>query len=337
MSAPDDELDELVHRADIDALVRFVDGVTASADWPRLLQTRDRCRAALATGRQLWPIATLAEYRLALWGDDASCATVVDDESSGRFTIGPLTEVAAQHHTAAALAAAGLSGPRLGYLAHERALRGEPIADDCPNPLDLPFEIQPWEPHYALATYSDDGLDAPAPAPSPARPALLEGFRADRSHPSTPERAADGEVEHAVRELLAPWTQSSSGRVEVVCVEGNAGDALTALGVAEQRLARISAADAMAWLAWAGASGGAHGRRRGAASGRFGAWWLVAAIGGLTDEWPCDPDELGELAGALRWSWWSDAHEPQLGWELRLVIEDVEEATTWAINAQDVG
>ena len=90
----------------------------------------------------------------------------------------------------------------------------------------------------------------------------------------------------------------------------------------------------MAWLAWAGASGGAHGRRRGAAIGRFGAWWLVAALGAALDEWPLPPDEIGELVTELRWWWW-DAGEPPLGWELQLAVEDPAEGYAWAISAHD--
>ena len=51
--------------------------------------------------RQLWPAATLAEYRLALHAPPRYVAAVLDESDglSGQFTIGPLTEVAAQHHT----------------------------------------------------------------------------------------------------------------------------------------------------------------------------------------------------------------------------------------------
>ena len=75
----------------------LVDTLCAEANWPLLLELRNRSRAAVITGRQLWPAATLAEYRLALWAP-AEWATQVLDEDSGRFTIGPLTEVVAQNH-----------------------------------------------------------------------------------------------------------------------------------------------------------------------------------------------------------------------------------------------
>jgi len=62
----DDALDELIHRADLDGLVRMIDDRCDDRDWDGLLRVRDRARHAVATGRQLWPAATLAEYRLAL-------------------------------------------------------------------------------------------------------------------------------------------------------------------------------------------------------------------------------------------------------------------------------
>ena len=103
----------------------------------------------------------------------------------------------------------------------------------------------------------------------------------------------DPEVALAVHQLIEPWFTSSNGHVEIVAVEGSAAAAVAALGVASGALAQIAPSQAMAWLAWAGASGGAHGRRRGAAIGRFGAWWTVAAVADL-DQWPPDPGEIGD-------------------------------------------
>lgn len=322
----DDVLGTLVHRADLDGLVRLIDERCSARDWAGVLQVRDRARAAVQTGRQLWPAATLAEYRLALWAP-AEWSVRVLDEESGRFTIGPLTEVAAQHHSFADLAVAMPTGPRLGFVAHERALRGEAIPDGTPNPLDIPFAVQPWEPGYALATYSDDGIDAP----SPARPPAASFTRTDVALAA---RVDDTSVTLAVRQLFDTWTAASNGRVEVVCVEGTAAQAIAALGVPSPALAAISPGDALAWLAWAGASGGAHGRRRGAATGRFGAWWLLASLGDLLDEWPVQPGELHALADDLRWYWW-DAGEPALGWEVQLAVDDPAEGYAWAISAHD--
>src|SRR5262249_40796702 len=98
--------------------------------------------------------------------------------------------------------------------------------------------------------------------------------------------------------------------------------------------AELAPSAALAWMGWAGASGGAHGRRRGAAAGRFNAWWALAALGDLTDEWPVPSSELGALASDLRWFWW-DAHEPPMGWLLQLAIWDEAEGLAWAIGARD--
>jgi hypothetical protein len=322
-----DELDTLVHRGDLDGLVRLVDSLCAGRQWAELLTLRDRCRAAVATGRQLWPAATLAEYRLALWAPAEWAARVLDDDS-GRFTIGPLTEVAAQHHSYGELAAlaATIDAPhRLGLVAHERALRGETIPETAINTLGIPFDRQPWEPQYCLATYSDDGIEAPPPRlPDPAE------FRHVTIHEHSPA-VDDPDVELAVRQLFDVWTASSTGHAEVACVEGDAAQAVAALGPHQLAVATITAPEATAWLAWAGASGAAHGRRRGAAAGRFGAWSVLAA---LTDTDLDDPVALAGAIASLRWYWWS-AGEPAIGWRVQLAAESALSGYAWAISAHD--
>jgi Family of unknown function (DUF6183) len=320
------EIDDLIHRADLDGLVRLVDKFCANADWPDLLELRNSSRSAVTTGRQLWPAATLAEYRLALWAP-AQWATQVLGEDSGRFTIGPLTEVVAQHHQFSDLRSALPDGPRLGFIAHECSLRGQVAPADLTNPLEIPFELQPWEPKYCLAEYSDDGLWVPPP-PLPS----MSEFAAMPSHRG--EVIDDPDVSLAVRQLIEPWITSSDGHIEIVAVEGSAAAAVASLGVASGTLARIAPSEAMAWLAWAGASGGAHGRRRGAAIGRFGAWWTLAAMTDLADQWPAHPDEIGDALAALEWYWW-DAGEPRLGWELQLAVADAAAGYSWAISAHD--
>ena len=320
------EVGDLVHRADLDGLVRLVDKFCADADWPGLFELRHSSRAAVTTGRQLWPAATLAEYRLALWAPP-EWATQVLDEDSGRFTIGPLTEVVAQSHQFSDLRSALPDGPRVGFIAHECALRGQVLPPDLANPLEIPFDLQSWEPQYCLAEYDDDGLSAPAPQ-----------LPASSEFASMPynggEVIDDPDVSLAVRQLVEPWITSSNGHVEIVAVEGSAAAAVAALGIGSGTLAKIATSQAMAWLAWAGASGGAHGRRRGAAIGRFGAWWTVAAMADLADQWPVDPDEIGDALGSLDWYWW-DAGEPRLGWELQLAVADPSEGYAWAISAHD--
>jgi hypothetical protein len=326
----DDRLDELIHRVDLDGLVRLIDDRCEARDWAGLLRVRDRCAAATReTGRQLWPAATLAEYRLALLTPPEWAATVLDGES-GRFTIGPLSEVAAVNHTWAELAPHLAALPVATFVAHERAIRGEDIDPaalaDLPPVLDIPARPEPWEPSYPVSTYRDAGAEHPEP---------------DVPLPNTPvrpthggERVDDEAVEHAVRSVVEAWTAESTGRAEVVCVEGTHLDALGELGVPSARVVELTAGQAIALLAWAGASGGAHGRRRGMAIGRFSAWWLLGAIGDLHDDWPPTSADVAELLTELRWYRW-DAHEPAGGWRLQLVVENIVEGTAWAINAVD--
>jgi resuscitation-promoting factor RpfA len=352
----DELLDTLIQRADLDALVRLVDDRTSAGDWRGLRAARDRCRAAVATGRQVWPAATLAEYRLALVAPPEWAAPMIS-EDAGLFTIGPLTEVIAQHHTWAALHEHLAASPGAAVVAHERVVRGERIDPETvsalPNVFDLPYELAPWEPAYALATYSDAGIDAPSPA-APAQPSgeplLVTARRGGRGSPTPREEAGVGapagaaepldnteSVDLAVRQLVETWTASSNGRAEVSAVDGDAGDAVAALGVRAWNARPMSLAEALAWLAWAGASGGAHGRRRGAALGRFGALWVLASLLDLTDDWPVPLDRLGEQAGALGWWWFDDRAAGGHGWRLQLAIEHAGRGRAWAISAVDAG
>lgn len=322
----DEQLDGLIAAVDLDGLVRLVDARTTGRDWEGLDRVRRRCVAATReTGRQLWPAATLAEYRLALWAPAEWAATVLDGEA-GRFTIGPLSEVAAVHHTWAELAGHLEHTPVALYVAHERALRGEPVdTADLPPVLDIPAALQPWEPTYPTSTYTDAGAEHPEPPRS--------GTLTELALPPA-EIVEDEATELATRQLVEAWTAQSTGRAEVVCVDGSFASAIAALGVPSARAVEIPATEAIAWLAWAGASGGAHGRRRGMASGRFSAWWLLGALGDLHDEWPPAPGQIEELLDELTWYRW-DAHEPAGGWRLQLAVEHRTEHLAWAINAAD--
>jgi hypothetical protein len=323
-----DELDRLVTRNDPDALVRLVDSLTASRDWDGLVAAAAACRAATATGRQLWPVASLAEYRLALRAPGPWAGAVVRDDT-GYLSLGPLSEVAASTHPWAELAPWLDTGPITAFVANERVMRGEDLTavDVRSDVLDLPLVLQPWEPAYALAVYEDDA----AHFDPPPRPRLVDVDLPARSEDAAAEPDVD-EGARALVDLTGHWSRESNGRIEVAAVEGDHRAAIAALGVASARAAALPAATALAWMAWAAASGGAHGRRRGGAAGRFGAWWTAAALAGLG--WPPDPDELGTAVAELRWFWW-DAHEPTTGWQLRLAVWDPADDLAWALTASD--
>ncbi|MGH9186177.1 MAG: hypothetical protein ACRD0U_10250 [Acidimicrobiales bacterium] len=117
-------LDELIERNDLDELVREVERRCAARNWDGLVTLRDRCRAALERGRQLWPVASLAEYRLALEAPGRWAASVLT-EGAGRFALGPLTEVVAASHTWDDIAPDLAPGPVAGVVAHEQGVGDE--------------------------------------------------------------------------------------------------------------------------------------------------------------------------------------------------------------------
>ena len=93
-----DNLEQLVQRADLDGLVRHVDNTVADRDWDHLVRIRNASRSAVDTGRQLWPIATLANVRLALWAPAEYAVQSLDDHVR-TFMPGPVSEILAVHHT----------------------------------------------------------------------------------------------------------------------------------------------------------------------------------------------------------------------------------------------
>lgn len=317
----------LVDDGDLDGLLRAVDDLVDTEAWDDLVRLRDRCRAAVERGHQLWPAASFAEYRLALQapGEWAGAMLV---EGAGRFALGPLPEVAASTHSWSELVPHAAVGAPAAIAAHERVVRGEDLTGHLgglPEVLDLPAVLQPWEPAYALATYEPDKVHLPSPPPPEPLPLRV---------PAAAERLDDPVVSTALADLARAWSTQSDGRVEAVAVRGDGLGAVAALGVPRLRAVELSPAEALAWMAWTAASGGAHGRRRGAAAGRFGAWWALACLAGLDDDWPVPPDDLGAAAAELRWWWW-DAAEPPTGWALHLAVEDPEEGLAWAVTAVD--
>ena len=319
------ELDSLIRRADLDELVRFVDSTCDARDWELLLDIRNEARAAVSTGRQLWPIATLANYRLALWAPSEYAVRSLDD-TARTFMPGPVSEIISVHHNWDELEEHLAPGHDRSLIAHERALRGDVIDDSELSVLDIPMPLQYWEPQYVLANYTDDGVDFPAPDLPPCRD-VIETFDAIPID--------DPDSIRAFRRLVEAWTAQSNGDADAVVVEGGVAEALGALGISEARTTSLTAQEALEWLAWAGASGGAHGKRRGVATGRGEAWWLLATFIGLADEWPCNPDELGEVVISLEFTAFTYEKAPTVGWGLHLVIEDPEEGLAIALRATD--
>lgn len=330
-------LDAALAAGDLDELLRWVDRLCEARDWDALVALGRRSRGAFAaSGRQLWPIVSQVEYRLALEAPPAWAASVLV-EGAGRFALGPLPEVAASTHTWAELVPHVVAGPAAGLAAHERTVRGEDVgaAEGIGlEVLELPGARCSWEPTYAVATYGAEEADFPAPP----RPPLMELDLPTHGR-AVGAVVDDIEVCGALRALVERWVVESDGVVEVVAVRDPAEDAIVAItGVGEPvRGAEVSAQQALAAMAWAGASGGAHGRRRGAAVGRFGAWWALAALSGLLDDWPVAPEQLGEAAAELRWLLWEPASSGATGWSLHLAVEDPHDGLAWAIAATDSG
>lgn len=322
------ELDELIGRADLDGLIRLIDATCTHRDWQHLLNIGESCRAAVRSGRQLWPAATLADYRLALRAP-AQWATKVLRSEANRFTLGPLTEVIAQHHSWRELVSQLPYAPQSTFVAYECALRGQTIDDSNAlfPALEIPVQCGSWEPKYELAEYADNEAAFPAPR-------LPDTVTERNCSNLAGQRLEEPVISQAAHQLVEAWTTQSNGRCDTVITSGDALNALGALGIASANLRYLGSDSAMAWMAWAGASGGAYGRRRGAATGRFSAWWLLAALNDSLGSWPISNLHAGEIAEQWTWWWW-DADEPATGWQLQLAAHNATTNRAWAISAND--
>jgi len=310
-----------IEATDFPALQRIIDGHCQTRDWEALDRLRLHCRHALERGKQLWGVEEHIRYRLTLEAPGDIAAAVVG-EGPARFTLGPLTEVAASSHSWAELEPWLDPSPWRDTVAHERVMRGEDLSGWDAAVFDIPLQIQSWEPRYPLAEYKADRVEQASPTMPPTTIQTL----------GPPGRPADEhESEEALHAVTAVWVEQSSGRCETRVVEGDAGSAIAAFGLREAGMARVEPSDALAWLGWAGSVGGRHGRRRGAAAGRFSAWWAVAHLAAV--DWPVEPEELGSAIGELTWYLWSDGSTG--GWRLNLAVEDPDHGLAWAIASVD--
>ena len=321
---------ELVDGAVIDLLTSHVNGLVRAACWEELDALRHACRRSSERGKQLWAVAAYIEYRLCLEAPGPWAAQVLET-ASGRFALGPLPEVAASRHSWDELAPHLHPTPQAAMVAHERALRGEdltqdPLARTLPELLDLPLRGEPWEPAYALARYDVDKVEVPEPPmprlrplPATSRPGLGRPVPGGTAR-LPPSSLGPDDVSTALEDLAVTWASESNGRVESVAVGGAALDAISALGAKPREMVELSPEMALAVMAWTAASGGAHGRRRGAAPGRFGAWAVLAALAGVPEHWAGHAARLADAATSASWYAWGSG-EPVTGWSLHLAVE----------------
>ncbi len=244
--------------------------------------------------------------------------------------MGPLTEVAGSTHTWDEIAPHIYTPQAAAYVAQERVLRGEDLTGDeraHPHILELPLRLYDFEPTYTTAKFSAHDVEILEPwePRAPLLPAAAE----------LAEEIGDARAVEVLLDLVQPWTAESNGAARAIVAAGGAPAAAAALvgPGAQLRLGELEPIEALQRMAWAAASGGAHGRRRGAAFGRFMAWYVAALLAGL--DWPPSPDALGDAMAELRWFRWDEGAAEE-GWVLRLAVED--RAASWAaaIAATDV-
>ena len=329
-----DPVEGWIRTGDLDELLREVDRCCGRRAWSELVALAGRCRRAGDTGHQLWPVTSFAEYRIALEAP-AEFAGPVVDAGGGYLAPGPLSEVAAQSHTWADLDPHLHDPVARRLVAQERTLRGDGpdrTGTGVTGTDGPPDHLLPWETGYALAEYRPEGGRFPAPElPTPTQP-VVGSARGPGSECEEGTTALVDSVRH--------WAARSSGAVSACGVEGSAHDAIATLAATGgppradtdgPACVELRPGEAAALLAWAAASGAAHGPRRGMAAGRFDAWWTMAVLAGVDDDWP---DGVGEAAAELRWWRWGPP-SGDVGWSCRLAVEDPDHGLAWALDATD--
>jgi len=353
------EFEAALGRGDLDELVGAVDLLAARREWDTLIWLRDRCHAAAEeTGRQLWGVAHFADYRIALDAPAQLAASVVVP-GAGRFALGPLSEVVAQHHHFDELADE-LDATVRGVVAQERIMRGEDLADDNRAGLDeigLPGRLEPWEPRYLVPMFrpfdrldgggDDTALEPPAADGEQPDGALGPGVipvssvggagLGDHKAAATPAGWIDAEdagndLRRALIDLTEPWVSQSDGQATVIVDDRRLDDILAVIDDEPRHTTSADVATAMRLMAFAAASGGVHGRRRGAAAGRAAAWWVAACATGLG--FAPEPDELEFRLESLRWSVISRP-SGAVAWHLGLAVEDPDAGWVAVIDAYD--
>jgi hypothetical protein len=318
---------ELIEGADLNGLLRAVEGLCSVRDWDGLIDLAERCEEAIERGKQLWPIAAHIDYRLALEAPGEIAAGVLDPDV-GRWSHGPLTEVAASSHTWSDLAP-HFDAPQIAaFVAQERVLRGEVLEGDeraHEEMLEMPLRSMEWEPTYSLATYYPDHVEIAEPWIPRAPLSPVPSARGDELD--------EPDITNALLDLVQPWTTESNGAARSVVVDGDGAAAISALTYDTALMGGLEPAEALQLLAWAAASGGAHGRRRGAAFGRYMAWYVASLVTDIS--WPPDPDRLGDAVAELRWWRWEEGIGDE-GWALRLAVEHPIDGWSAAIGATDV-
>jgi hypothetical protein len=326
------DLTELIERNDPDPLLREIDSRCNRHDWDGVLEIRTRCNAATERGKTLWGVAEHAAYRIALEAPAEYVGAVIAT-NTGPLALGPLPEVAASTHTWQDLAPYIEEGPLRGITAYECVAFGEDLTHDSSlsthqAAFELPLCLQPWEPEYAKPEYLEDEARFPAPE--------LQGISQKTLSANVDAVPLDEpQTLEAWRNLVSPWLAQSNGTIELSIVEGGIDRAILDVDARARTASQLSTEQALQWMCWAAASGGAHGRRRGIATGRNTTWLALAeACGLITDGELPHPNELGSNVAALHWWTWDDL-DHTTGWQLRLAVHDPIDGVTLAVNADD--
>ena len=161
--------------------------------------------------REAWRVAsatsTMPEICGRICPQDRLCEgnCVIEQSGHGTVTIGSVEKYITDP-------------PMRGFVAYERAIRGDTVENDASLQaiLEIPLALGTWEPSYEVPFYSDNGVEAPTP--------LLTAVPFNKVKCNTAaQRDDDPDIEQAVRGVVEAWTSQSNGRVSFAAVSGGIG------------------------------------------------------------------------------------------------------------------
>lgn len=328
-----DNLQELINRGQPAEVLKCIDELVANDDWDQLLALINSCQvASVERGKPLWGCAAHGQYRAALGGPPDIAAAVMEADL-GPMGLGAVPEVVASSHDFSEMLnemPQHLTPPWETFI-YECVARGDDVLDHGLSPqlasrlardYEIPLRLGSWEPQYAAADFYADRVEVERP--------VLHRLNSREVAEVDVQSVDDRESLEALYLFTKAWTTQSNGVLQLgACTTVDA--AVRGVDNQTRQLVEVTAKSALANLAWAGSSGGVHGRRPGLARGRG---LLRSALGVLGDIELNDDSAFGKYVDELRWFTW-DPERTSEGFSLAVAIEDPVDGVTFGIYCTD--
>lgn len=340
MTTPD-SVGEMINAGDQTKVMQEIDRLSDADDWYGLLELSSRCRiASTERGKPLWGCAAHAEYRIALDASPQVAALVMDTEL-GPFALGPVPEVVASAHDFEEMLVhiPTRITPQWEMFVYECVARGDDVvaggldvdvAARLEADHEVPLVLSSWEPEYSAPKFRKDKVEVNRPALLSLRELSTSKIETGGNETGEDETISDPDSTSALYALVASWCSQSNGVARVVATE-SLQSAVHYVDPSAKDVVAVDAAAAVSAMVWAGADGGAHGKRNGLARGRA---LMRNALASLGDADLRDEEAFGRTLKEFSWFSW-DVPRTGQGWSLALAAQDNVDQVAFAVFATD--